>query len=122
MASTHTVRGPGSAARNDFNLKLPTTVLGKWSMWLAIVFIVAFAVNTGFIATSSAEFAEAQTWRQTVLPFYGIGMLLAGLSAGIVGLVAIFKQKERSLVTLLTVVPTVFVITFLAGEFLGPPH
>jgi hypothetical protein len=31
-----------------------------------------------------------------VMPFYGIFMLLCGLSAGIIGLIAVLRQHERS--------------------------
>ena len=109
----------GDAPRG-FHAKLPVTTLGKWSMWLAVTFIVLFVINGVFIGTSSSVAAASQTWRETLLPFYGIGMMLVGFSAGVVGLVAILKQKERSLITLLTLFPTLFVLFFVIGEFAVP--
>jgi len=63
---------------------------------------------------------ETEPWRQVVLPFYGIGMLLVGLAAGIVGLIAIIKQQERSWLVWIAILPLLFVVFLLLGEFLVP--
>jgi len=60
-------------------------------------------------------------WRQVLLPFYGIAMLLCGLGGGIVGLIAVVQQHERSWLVWLTMLPLVFVLFLLIGEFLVPP-
>ena len=60
------------------------------------------------------------TWRQSILPFYGIAMLLCGLAAGIVGLVAITRQHERSWLVWLTVLPLAWVVFMLVGELVLP--
>ncbi len=123
MASTHTAGGTGlgDSARQGFNTKLPVTTLGKWSMWIAVAFIVMFAINTVFVgALGTSTDPGWQVFSSTYLPYYGIGMLAVGFAAGVVGLVAILKQRERSLVTLLTIVPALFVVVFLLGEFLVP--
>jgi hypothetical protein len=36
------------------------------------------------------------SWRQTILPFYGIFMMLCGLATLVVGLIAIVRNHERS--------------------------
>lgn len=111
----------GDGARRGFDAKLPATPLGKWSMWLAVAFIVMFAVNMVFVGVMGTS--TDPTWNafsSKYLPFYGIGMFAVGFVAGIVGFVAIIRQKERSLFTLLTLVPTLFVTMFLIGEFLVP--
>jgi len=60
-------------------------------------------------------------WQHTILPFYGIFMLLCGLAAGITGLIAVIRKNERSWLVLLTLLPGLFVIFFLLlGEFLVP--
>ena len=123
MASTHTAGGTGlgDSTRQSFNTKLPVTALGKWSMWIAVAFIVMFAINAVFVgALGTSTDPGWQAFSSTYLPFYGIGMLAVGLAAGVVGLVAILKQKERSLITLLTILPALFVVVFLLGEFLVP--
>ncbi len=100
---------------------LPTTKLGRISMWLAVAFIVMFGVNSVvFMPLSSVTNQTVTTFRQTVLPFYGIGMLACGVAAGVVGLISIIAKRERSLVVWLTLVPMAFVIFLLVGEFLFP--
>jgi len=123
MAADHTIGGPGMDApqRRGFDARLPTTKLGKWSMWLAAAFMVGFAVNTvitGVVGTSTDPDVEA--FSQTYLPYWGVTLFAVGFAAGVVGLVAMLKDKERSLITLLTLVPLLFVIVFLLGEFLVP--
>lgn len=121
MTSTETVGGTGQGTQRGFDAKMPKTRLGRVSMWLALAFVIMFVVNIALMdINQSAQTAAQVEWRQAVLPFYGIAMLLVGLSAGIVGLIAIVKQKERSLLTLLTIIPGLWVITFVIGEFLFP--
>jgi hypothetical protein len=63
---------------------------------------------------------EEVTWRVTVLPFYGIFMMLCGLAAGIIGLIAVIRRHERSWLVWLPMLTGLFVIVFLLGEFLVP--
>jgi len=112
----------GSAGMSDTPAKgvfsLPATRLGRRSMWLAVAFIVMFAVNmvlVGVFGTTTNEAMNA--FSRNVLPFYGIAMLLVGLSAGVVGLISIIKNHERSWVAWATLLPMAFVLFFLIGEF-----
>ena len=100
---------------------LPTTKLGRWSMWLAVAFIVMFAINSVFIGALGTSTNEAvNAFSRTVMPFYGIAMLMVGVSAGAVGLISIIKDHERSWVAWATVLPLVFVLFLLIGEFTTP--
>lgn len=97
-------------------LQRPATRLGWWAVGLMVAYFVLSIVN-------SAVFMRLQgnaPWQQTVLPFYGIFMLLCGLAAGVVGLVAILRKHERSWLVWLTILPGAFVLFFLLGEFLVP--
>ena len=95
----------------------PSTCPGWWSIWLAAAFLVMFIIN----AAVFMQLKEAP-WQHTYLPFYGIAMLLVGLSAGIMGLIAVIRQHERSWLVWLTILPGLFVLFLVLGEFLGPPH
>lgn len=121
--ATHLVGGTGMAKTDDggFHAKLPATKLGRISMWMAIAFIIAFGINgaiVGVVGTSTD--AAVNEFSRTYMPYWGMVLMGTGFAAGVVGLVAILKDKERSLVTLLTLVPTLFVVMFLLGEFLVP--
>ena len=96
----------------------PGTTLGWWSVWLMVVFVAMYIIDS-FVFMSIPSFGDG-TWRQVVLPFYGIFMLLCGLAAGIVGLIAITRQHERSRLVWLTILPMAWVVFMLLGEFLVP--
>lgn len=100
---------------------LPTTKLGRWSMWLAVAFIVMFTINSVFVGALGTSTNEAVgAFSRIVMPFYGIGMLMVGVSAGAVGLISIIRDHERSWVAWATLLPLVFVLFLLIGEFTTP--
>lgn len=100
---------------SQFNEK-PHTKVGWWAAWLGLTFVVLFLINSlVFMPTSNSEAA----WRHVVLPFYGIFMMLCGLGSGILGFLAV-ARGERSWMVCLTLVPGLFVIFFLLGEFIFP--
>ena len=95
----------------------PSTRLGWWAVGLAATFVILMIINS----TVFFNLPEQVGWRRTLLPFYGIFMLLCGLAAGVVGLMAIIRRHERSwLVWLLPLLVGLFVIFLLLGEFLVP--
>ena len=96
-------------------LKRPSTRLGWWSVGLGAAFVAFYMI-------SAAVFwrMPANTPWQPLLPFYGIAMLLIGLAAGIVGLIAVIRQRERSWLVWLTTLLGLQVIVLLLGEFLVP--
>ncbi len=94
----------------------PVTRLGWWSVGLMITFVVLFIINSTVFMPSIVEVP----WRQVILPFYGIFMMLCGLAAGIVGLIAVIRKHERSWLVWLTILPGLFVLVFVLGEFLVP--
>jgi hypothetical protein len=75
-----------------------------------------FIINGVFMTSPVAV-----PWMQVILPFYGIAMLLCGLSGGVVGLIAVIRRHERSALVWLTMLPLVFVLFLVLGEFLIPP-
>ena len=97
-------------------LSTPSTRLGWWAVILAATFVVLFLINSTVFMPSTVEIP----WRQVVLPFYGIAMLLCGLAAGIVGLIAVSRRYERSCLVWFTLLPGLWVIFLVLGEFLVP--
>jgi len=122
MSTVHTAGQPDLESASASKLfSLPITKLGRWSMWLAVAFIVMFAINmvfTGILGTSTNETMNA--FSRNFLPFYGIGMLVVGISAGVVGLISIIKNHERSWVVWATLLPLALVLFFVIGEFATP--
>lgn len=97
-------------------LRRPSTRLGWWAVGLAIAFIVMSIVNSAVFMRLS----EAIPWRQTILPFYGIFMMLCGLATLVVGLIAIIRNHERSWLVWLTILPGASALLSVLGEFLLP--
>jgi len=94
----------------------PSTPLGWWSIGLGATFVVLFMINATVFMPSTV----VVPWRQTILPYYGIFMLLCGLASGIVGLIALVRRRERSWLVWLTVLPALWVLFMVLGEFLVP--
>jgi hypothetical protein len=105
----------GPPSRQRF-LGRPCTRLGWWSVRLAAIFVILWIINT----TVFMPAAVLVPWRQIVLPFYGIFMMLCGFTAGVTGLIAVIRWRERSWLVWLTLLPGLFVLFFVLGEFLVP--
>ena len=95
-------------------LSWPGTRAGWWSVGLAATFVVLMIINGAVFMNPTFPGSD------TILPFYGIFMMLCGFAAGIVGLIAVVRLRERSLLVWLTILPTFFVLVFVLGEFLVP--
>ncbi len=94
----------------------PGTRLGRWAVGLAGMFVVLFLINAIVFMPATVE----APWRQVLLPLYGFAMLACGLAAGVVGLMAVIRQRERSWLVWLSMLPALLVIFLLLGEFLVP--
>lgn len=94
----------------------PCTRLGWWAVGLLIAYAVMSVINSAVFM----RLPEDISWRQTLLPFYGIFMLLCGLAAGIVALIALIRKHERSWLVWLSLLPGASVLFLLLGEFLIP--
>lgn len=123
MTTTHGLQPPttGVSGSGGFVTRMPDTRLGRIAMWLALAFVVGFALNIGIVAVVGESIdPTVNEFSRTYLPYWGVTLMGTGFVSGIVALFAIFREHERSIVTLLTVVPTLFVVMFLLGEFLLP--
>jgi hypothetical protein len=75
-----------------------------------------FLINSFVFMPSSSD----APWRHVILPFYGIFMLLCGLGSGLIGLIAVIREHERSWLVWLMILPGLFILFLLAGELLFP--
>ncbi len=107
---------PGAPGRSGRVFSVPTSRLGWWSVGLGAAFAVLFLINSFVFMPSTIVIP----WREVILPFYGVGMLLCGLAAGIVGLIAVIRRRERSWLVWLMLLPGILVLALLLGEFLVP--
>jgi len=100
-------------------LQRPGTRMGWWAVGLGAAFVVMFIINSTVFMPAYQD-ATNTLWRQNLLPFYGIFMMLCALAAGVVGLIAVIKKHERSWLVWLTILPGAFALIFILGEFLSP--
>jgi hypothetical protein len=103
----------------------PVTRLGWWAIGLFIAFVVLFFLVNPLIMyvrnfTEILPTMEEAPWLQAILIFFGFFMLLCGLSASIVGIVALIRNHECSWMVWLAILPGAFVLFLLLGEFLVP--
>ena len=94
----------------------PSSRLGRWSAALMAIFVLLFMINSFVFMPARIE----APWRETLLPFYGITMLLCGLAAGVSALIALTRHHDRSWVVWLALLPGSLVLFLVLGEFLVP--
>ena len=82
-------------------LESPHTKLGWWAVGLAAASIVLLPA-----------------W--SILPGGAVLSFLCGLAAGIVALIALIRQRERSWLVFLCLLPMLNVFVFILGELLIP--
>ena len=82
---------------------LPKTRSGKWALWLSVAFIV-------LIATKIVAFLP--------LPTFAVAAL--GLLGFIMGIVAIFKNKDRVILTLVAILVGLVIMLWTVLEFIFP--
>ena len=97
-------------------LKRPGTRLGWWTVGLAIAFIVMLMVNSTVVILFSQDVSS----RPAVLPNFGMLILLCGLAAGVVGLIAIIRKHERSWLVWLSILPGALALLSILGDILVP--
>ncbi len=104
---------------------LPKTKLGWWSLGLAVAMPVLFFIGMSFATLLYESVPAGGTILEdiTVRPALALTMLAgmaSGISAFIVGLIAIIRQKERALLVYGATLTGVLLIIFLFGEFIFP--
>ncbi|WP_282005705.1 hypothetical protein [Propioniciclava sinopodophylli] len=93
---------------------LPQTRLGWWSLAVAVVSLVLFVVGAFVLTSNRPEGPGVPMFLVRVPAFGGL------IAAGIIAVVAWFRRQERSLLVLLTVLPSLFAVYFVMGEFVFP--
>jgi ATP/ADP translocase len=98
------------------SLVWPVTRHGWWAIGLMALYTVLSILNMAVFMRET--FSEQVT--RTILPFYGIFMLLCGIACAIIALVAIIRKKERSILVWICLLPGLFVLFLVFGELLFP--
>lgn len=104
---------------------LPNTRLGWWSMGLAVAIPILFFIGMSFANYLYESVPAGDTILEdvTVRPALAIMMLAgmaSGISACIVGLIAIIRQKDRTLLVYCATLVGVLLVIFLIAESIFP--
>jgi len=101
---------------------LPETSVGKWSIWLILVFLVLFIIAQIIAAVGRDRGAfETEDLNNTYITSILRVIIPAGISgiaAFILGLVSIVKFEERSWLVYSSIILGFLVLSFVFGEFL----
>ena len=96
---------------------LPKTILGKWSAWLSVAFLLLFAFfQTLVMLGQRGGETFADNWLLSI-PIFTAGACV--ISAAILGIISFFK-KERSILVMIITLIGLLALFFVIGEFTSP--
>jgi len=86
----------------------PQTKLGKWSVWLNAFFLIIIAASI-FLVNVLGILSYDDHWWDVTVPV----VFFASIAAFILGIIAIIKNKERSVFVYASVIIGLLVILFI---------
>ena len=98
---------------------LPKTPLGKWLVGFVIAFFLLLATGMFVVSVLGQEGGETffdNLWIS--IPMLGAGA--SAIAAFIAGIIAIIKNKERSILVIIAAMIGLLVLWFVVGEILVP--
>ena len=103
----------------------PKTISGKWSVALIVAMLILFIIgststNWLYESVPAGDTIPADINARPILALSMLAGMLAGVSAFITGLLAIIKQKERTILVYSSTVIGALLTVFLAGEIVFP--
>lgn len=99
---------------------MPKTRLGKWSVGLIIAF---FALLFAGRLVAAATGGGGETFYDNIpLSLTMLSAVLSSVAAFVVGLVAVIKKRERSVLVYLAMLIGFLLLGFVFGELFGPEH
>jgi len=104
---------------------MPKTDLGKWSVGLVLVMFVLFIVGSSFTNSLYESIPAGDSIFADIIkrPALAISMLIgfgAGISALVLGLISLIKQRERAVLVFASTLVGAALTFFLIAEFLFP--
>ncbi|PPD58363.1 hypothetical protein [Dehalogenimonas etheniformans] len=99
---------------------LPTTNIGKWSVWLIVAFFVLVIIGRALSAMEQGGQEIAVTSGLPVVA--SISAMAAGVASFVTGMIGLIKFRERALTVFLSVIASGVLILmtismFIVGSF-----
>jgi hypothetical protein len=104
---------------------IPSTILGKLSVGLIVLMPLLFIIGTSFTNSLYKPVSAGDTiWADIVarpaLALTMVAGMVAGISAFITGLLSIIRQKDYSLLVIVSTLIGALLVLFLTGEVVFP--
>ena len=93
---------------------LPKTIPGKWSVGLAISFIVFFALVS--ILGATGQEAGETFFSNLYLAIPGLLAFVSGIAAFLTGLISIIFLKDRAILVFAATAVGLLIIAFMLGD------
>jgi hypothetical protein len=121
---TGSLKKEGSMTKQALRI-VPKTSMGRWSVGLIIAMLVLFlfgssSTNWLYGSVPAGRTIPADIVARPVLALSMLAGMVAGVSAFIVGLLAIIRQKERGLLVYASTLVGLLLLIFLSGEIVSP--
>lgn len=105
--------------------KAPDTHTGRWSLWLIIAMPLFFLLgslftNTLYASTPSGDSILLDIALRPALSLFMLSGMAAGVLAFFSGLLAIIRDKERSIFVFASTLIGSLMVLFLIGEIVFP--
>ena len=102
---------------------VPQTTAGQWSVGLVVAMPILFLIGFSFTdslysSTTAGETILADIAARPALVLTMLAGMLAGISSFVTGLLAIVRQRERTILAYLSTIIGASLIVFLIAEFL----
>jgi len=97
---------------------MPKTILGKWAIWLIVVFFILFAVFQILIA--AGQRGGEKFFDNLLLAIPGLLMATSGIGSFFTGIVSIAKYKERAVLVFIATLIGLLILLFVLGEIIFP--
>ena len=104
---------------------MPKTILGKWSVGLILAMFVLLIIGFSLANSVYESVPSGETIFRDIInrPALAISMLAgfgAGITAFVIGLITIIKQKERAVLVFVSTIIGFGLTLFLIAEFIFP--
>lgn len=90
---------------------LPITPIGWWAVGIFVGFVSLLLVYSLVFLPHATEMLLAEIF----LPLFSMVTFLLGIISGLIGSLAVFKFHEISGLVWLTILPLLFLVSFLVG-------
>lgn len=105
--------------------KAPISNAGKWSLWLIVAMPLFFLLGSLFLNTLYASVSSGDSILKDIALRPALALfMLSGIGAGVlaffIGLLAIIREKERSIYVFASTLVGSLMVLFVIGEIVFP--